>query len=44
MQSWFGAEVQLGIVVLLVSVPVVGALACVIAYGIIADPFDYHQR
>lgn len=38
MRSWIGEEPQLGIIVLLVSVPIVGAILYVVGYGIIEYP------
>ena len=39
MRSWFGAEPALGLVVLLVSLPIVGVLAYLVLIGAIEHPY-----
>jgi hypothetical protein len=39
MKSWFGVEPALGIIVLLVSLPIVGALAYITVNGAIEHPY-----
>ncbi len=41
MKHLFGAEPALGLFVLLVSLPIVAALAYIVVYGVIQDPISF---